>query len=362
MDSAERPPLSPGLFRPAQPPGGRRENTHPVAAWLGRRARQLRYLFEAALFDVLSAVVRLASPRVRLALGSALGTVVWALDFRHRRVGRDNVRLAYGHAISHREVRRIVLGSMRHFARLAIETLAFSRYATEPDELRMRVEGFETVLAAHARGKGVLGFSGHLGNWELLMFTAGRLGVPAAGIARPLDNPYLESRLARLRTMSGNRVFAKHGAVFAAAEVLEAGGLVTLLIDQRPKQAGIAVRFFGHDAYTTEMLAVLALRTGAAIVPAFALLEADGSWRVVIDPEVPVVRSGDRRADLYRITADCTAILEQWIRRYPEQWLWTHRRWKVPGKTSGGPSGAHAPDGLKTGDRPLDGGVSGAQG
>jgi KDO2-lipid IV(A) lauroyltransferase len=166
------------------------------------------------------------------------------------------------------------------------------------------------------------------------IFTLARLGVSAAVIARPLDNPHLERRLARLRTLSGNRVFAKRGAVHEALSFLREGGVVTLLIDQRPKQGGIPVPFFGHDAYTTELLAMLALRTGAPIVPAFAFLESDGSWRIVVEPEVPVARTGDLEADTYRITADCTAILERWIRRYPDQWLWAHRRWKVPGNVA----------------------------
>ena len=305
---------------PRQPPGSR----------LGRLGLQVRYRAEAAIVDTLSLLARLTSPRVRLAIGTGLGTVIWAVDARHRRVAHDNVRLAFGDTLSPRESRRLVLGSMRHFARLSIETLAFARYEAEALDTRVGVEGIEHLREAYARGRGVIGFTGHLGHWELLSFMFGRLGIPATGIARPLDNPYLEERLVRLRTLSGSRVINKRGAFREALAVLQQGGFLGIWIDQRPKRGGIPVPFFGTDAYTTDGLARLALDSEAAVVPCFAVHEANGSWRMVIEPEVPVVRTGDLEADGYRVTAVCTAILERWVRRYPDQWLWTHRRWAVP--------------------------------
>jgi KDO2-lipid IV(A) lauroyltransferase len=130
--------------------------------------------------------------------------------------------------------------------------------------------------------------------------------------------------------MSGNRIVDKHGAFPEALRVLQDGGFLGLWIDQRPKRGGIPVPFFGRDAYTTDGLARLVLASDAAVVPCFAFLEQDGFVRLVVEPEVPVSHTGDQAADAYRITADCTAVIEQWVRRYPEQWLWTHRRWAVP--------------------------------
>jgi KDO2-lipid IV(A) lauroyltransferase len=302
----------------------------PPASRLGRLVLKVRHLAEAGLFDALSLVARHAPTGARYAVGSALGTVVWAVDSRHRRVARDNVRLAYGDAKQPREARRLVLESMRHFARLTVETLAFQRYLVDNVDGHVRVEGLEHLREAYGRGKGVIGFTGHLGHWELLSFMFGRLGMPATGIARPLDNPYLEARLVRLRTLTGNRVINKRGAFHEALAVLRGGGVLGIWIDQRPKRGGIKVPFFGSDAYTTDGLARLALASEAAVVPSFTVQEADRSWRMVIEPEVPVVRTGDADADAYRLTADCTAILERWVRQYPEQWLWTHRRWAVP--------------------------------
>jgi KDO2-lipid IV(A) lauroyltransferase len=286
--------------------------------------RRIQWLAEAAFFDVGAAVIRRTDPHARLAVGTALGTVFWAVDARHRRAARRNITLAYGDQLS---PRRLVLESMRHFARLGVEMLAFRDDESRAGEIR--VEGLDHLREALAKGRGLLGFSGHFGHWELLRFTAGRHGLPSAAIARPLDNPYLDRRVARLRALGGNSVVAKRGGVSSALKCLRDRGFVTIMVDQRPEGSGMAVPFFGHQAFATSALAMLALRTGAPIVPGFGFLESDGSWRVVVEPEVPVVRTGDLRADSQRIMADCTAILEKWIRRHPEQWLWTHAKLKA---------------------------------
>jgi len=300
------------------------------ARGIGRLALQIRFLAEAAVFAVLAFAARLAPARARHAVGAAFGTVWWAVDARHRRVGSDNVRLAYRDALSSRERRRLVLASRQHFGRIAVETLALPRYLDGRGAGRVRVEGLEHLQEAHRRGKGVVVFTGHLGNWELLMFMLGRLGMPAVALARPLDNPYLERQLVRLRTMTGGRLLDRRGALRGSLRELRDGGLIVLLIDQRPKRGRLMVPFFGVDAHTTNGLAGFAGHSEAAVLPCFVVQEADGSWRMAIEPEVPVPRTGDAGADAYRITADCTAILERWVRSYPDQWLWTHRRWAQP--------------------------------
>lgn len=302
----------------------------PPASRLARLALEARYRTEAAGVGGLSVLARLAPPAVRAALGTGLGTLVWAVDARHRHVARDNVQLAYGDALTPREARRLVLASMRHLGRLAAEMLALSAGHGQELDARVHIEGFEHLRDALSRGNGVIGFTGHLGNWELPPLVFGHLGAPISPIARPLDNPYLEERLARLRKLTGNRIIHRRGAPREALALLRAGGFLGILIDQRPKRGGIRVRFFGTEAHTTDALARLALHSDAAIVPIYAVQEPGGFWRMVVEPAVPVVRTGDLEADTHRITADCTAILEGWIRRYPEQWLWAHRRWEAP--------------------------------
>jgi KDO2-lipid IV(A) lauroyltransferase len=294
-----------------------------------RGMRRLKWRIEAAALDVSAAAIGRARPRTRLALGSAFGSVFWAVDWRHRRAAQRNIALAYGGQLSTREVNRLALASMRHFARVLVEAAAFPRPQSAVASGSVRVEGIENLRNAVARGQGVLGFSGHFGHWELLRLTLAHHGLTSSAIARPLDNPYLEQRAAQVRALGGEDPIAKRGGVSSALKRLRQGELVTLLIDQRREQSGVPVTFFGRQAFAAGSLAVLALRTGAPIIPGVGYLDSDGVWHVVLEPEVPVVRTGDLRADTRRIMTDCTAFLERWIRRYPEQWLWTHARLKA---------------------------------
>jgi KDO2-lipid IV(A) lauroyltransferase len=157
----------------------------------------------------------------------------------------------------------------------------------------------------------------------------GLLGIPFAVIARPLDNPALDQRLVGLRRGSGNEVIPKRRAVRETMRALGRGSGVAILIDQDARQDGVFVPFFGRMASTTPTLALLALRTEAPIVPVFACVETDGTISVHIEPVVEPEPTGDRDADVLRVSAACTAIVERWVRRHPEQWLWMHRRWKT---------------------------------
>ncbi|MDO8837055.1 MAG: lysophospholipid acyltransferase family protein [Vicinamibacterales bacterium] len=290
---------------------------------------RIRWHAEAALFDIAAGAVGRLSLRSRLAVGSALGTVFWAVDARHRRAALSNIRLAYGDELSDHQSWQLALASMRHFTRVMVETAAAHRFAADEDAGRIRVEGVEHLRTAHARGLGLLAFTGHFGNWELLRLAAAHHGMASLTIARPLDNPVLDARLTRLRGLRGNRVTPKRGAVLAALSHLRDGGSVSMMIDQRSERSGLEVPFFRCRAFAAATLAVLAIRTGAPIVPCCAVLEPDGSWHVVYEPEVEVARTGELQEDSLRIMTTCTAILERWIRQYPEQWLWTHARLKA---------------------------------
>jgi KDO2-lipid IV(A) lauroyltransferase len=189
--------------------------------------------------------------------------------------------------------------------------------------------GLEHIRAAYARGRGVLLFSGHYGHWELIALMQGHLGLPLALVARPLDNPRLERLLFALRTGSGNRVIHKRRAVREMLRTLHDGSGVAIVLDQDARGDGVFVPFFGRLASTTPTLALLALRSGAAVVPTYSLPRPDRSWDVVYEPALPIRPSGDTPADVLRITAACTARIESWIRERPELWLWMHRRWKT---------------------------------
>lgn len=288
-----------------------------------------RFLVEAGLFRTLIALAGILPRRGLLGLGAVLGSLGYLLDGRHRRIGLDNLRLAYGDALGDAEARRILQRCWRHFGRITLDALTFPRIRADNLDRFVRHEGLEHVRRAYARGKGVLLFSGHFGHWELTALTQGFLGLPLALVTRPLDNPRLERILARLRGVSGNRVVHKRRAVREMLKALDEGIGVAIVIDQDARAGGVFVPFFGRLASTTPTLALLALRTGAAVVPTFSVPEPDGTYRIVYEPAVELDRTEDRDADVQRLTARCTAIVERWVRRHPELWLWMHRRWKT---------------------------------
>ncbi len=298
--------------------------------------RPARAALEAALFGGLLRLSAVLPRPALLRLGAAAGSLAYVLDRRHRRVALENLALAFGDAMDEAERRRVIGACFRHFGRILVDTLTFSGITAEDVGRLVEYRGLEHVRAAYARGRGVLVFSGHFGHWELVALMQGHLGLPLALVTRPLDNPGLERLLADLRGSSGNLVVHKRSAVREMARALRRGIGVAIVIDQDARGDGIFVPFFGRPVSTTPSLALLALRTGAAVVPVASYPRPDGSYLVEYGPEVPAVDTGDRDADVARITAACTAIIESWVRRRPELWLWMHRRFKTrPPGTAG---------------------------
>jgi len=186
------------------------------------------------------------------------------------------------------------------------------------------------VGGALGKGKGVFLFCGHFGFWELQGLAHPLVLPPMHVLARPLDNPALHKWLEDARSRTGNSVIYRRGAVRRVLRALEQNECVAILIDQHIQNAdAVMVDFFNRPAATTNALAALALRTGAPVIPAFALPLPGGRIRVVYDHpvELPAEDSPDRVREL---TQRCTDVLEMYVRRYPHLWLWMHRRWRDP--------------------------------
>ena len=289
----------------------------------------VRTMLETGLVRALLALARVLPRRALLALGSLAGGAAWLLDGRHRRIAAENLRLCYGSDARPAFVRRTVARCFRHFGRITLDSLGlFQRPYADLAPL-VTYEGLEHLEQAYAGGRGVLLFTGHFGHWELTALMQGYLGLPLAVVARPLDNPGLERELLSLRSRSGNRVLYKRSAVREMLRALGARMAVAIVIDQDARGDGVFVPFFGRPASTTPTLALLALRTGAPVIPSFSVPRSDGTYHVVYEPPVQIERSGDRERDVLELTARCTAIVEHWVRRHPEAWLWMHRRFKT---------------------------------
>jgi KDO2-lipid IV(A) lauroyltransferase len=286
-----------------------------------------RFLVEYGIVTLIRSLVRILPHRAVHGLGSAIGIIFYTLDAGHRRLAIANLRAAFPHR-SQAECRELARRTFRHFGRLLTVLLKFSTMG--PAQMRARVEfdGTERVEDAHALGKGVLLFTGHFGFWELNALVHALELPPLAVLARALDNPRLNELLERIRTATGNSVIYRRGAVRRVLRVLGSNGAVALLIDQHIQAAdAVIVDFFNRPAATTSALASIALRTGAPVIPVFALPLPGGRYRMVYEHPVAPPVSEDP-ADLREFTQRCTDVLEMYVRRHPDLWLWMHRRWR----------------------------------
>jgi len=228
------------------------------------------------------------------------------------------------------ERRQLARAVARHFARSALDAIRIQ--GLEPDQLLAMVDisGWENAERALARGRGVFFLTAHIGSWEVAALVTGlKLEKGLAVVNRPLDNPLLEGELDRLRKLYGNHVFGKRNMVREMLIQLKRGGGVGILIDQkvRPDQ-GVEVPFFGHPAWTHPVLARMASKTGAAVVPTVALRERPGRYALRYDKPVMVDELSEAERDDVPLTARYMKILENAITAHPDQWLWYHDRWK----------------------------------
>jgi KDO2-lipid IV(A) lauroyltransferase len=293
------------------------------------RARPIsvRHRLEDLVVRAVQQLVRVLPWRVVHAGGTLLGWAFYALDRPHRRMALTNLRGAFP-LRNKRECRQIARGTFAHFGRLLVELLKFSALAPDRILARVEFEGRDRVEHALAQGRGVLLVTGHFGFWEQHAL-AHALGVqPMSVVARALDNPLLDARLERVRTSTGNAVIYRRGGLRRILRALQSNQIVAMLIDQHMQAAdAVYVGFFNRPAATTSALAALAMRTGARVIPAFALPLGSGRYKLIYEHPVEPPREGDEDP-VREFTQRCTDVLEMYVRRYPELWLWMHRRWR----------------------------------
>lgn len=261
-------------------------------------------------------------------VGAGLGDVLRMLAGRLRKTGTRNLELALPE-LAPPERARILRETFRHLGRHLAEFCRMRRYTVR--SAGVRYQGLEHFLEAEKRGRGVLVLTGHLGAWELSSFFHSLAGHPMSMVIRRLDNARVDHFVNGIRCLHGNRVVHKDDFARGILSAMHRGDTVGILMDTNmtPPQ-GVFVPFFGHEACTASGLARIALRSSAAVLPGFLLWHADeGRYVLHFGQELQLLRTGDTTRDVVANTSLFTATLEGYIRRFPEQWLWLHRRWKT---------------------------------
>jgi KDO2-lipid IV(A) lauroyltransferase len=288
---------------------------------------RVRFAIEHAAARAVSAALAILPMTVVRALGGALGRAVFAIDRFHRQIALDNLAHAFP-SRTERERRAIARATFEHFGRLLLELVRYGTLSEHQILALGDIDGEERVWQAYDRGRGVLFFTGHFGYWEMQAITHALRLRPVSVLARPLDNPLLHEMLERIRTKTGNAVIYRQGAIRKVLRELEENRGIAFLIDQHLHSAdAVYVDFFGRAAATTSALAALALRTGAPVIPVFALPLPGGRYRFVYEHPVEPP-SSDTPDAIREFTQRCTDVLEMYVRRHPELWLWMHRRWR----------------------------------
>jgi KDO2-lipid IV(A) lauroyltransferase len=312
----------------------------------------LRHRVEYGLVLGVRAVVGAVPAGVARRLGTMVGLVFFAIDGSHRRLAVSQLRAAFPMR-GEPECRTIAKRTFVQFGQSLVAVLRASTLTETELLATVDVEGDERVRAVLAAGKGAIIFSGHFGYWELHGLVHALAIGPMSVLARPLDNPHLHALLERMRRATGNQVIYRQGAIRKVLRALQANTCVAILIDQHIQGSdAVPVDFFGRPAATTSALAELALRTGAALVPAFAIPLPDGRCRLLYEHpvELPASTTGD---PVLELTQRCTDVLEMYVRRYPHLWLWMHRRWRdVPSPDRG--SRGMFPEAAADDREPLD--------
>jgi|ERR1700730_1207093 len=288
-----------------------------------------KWLEYAAAWAGLKSLGLLPRPAARF-VGACFAAAAYAMRTPLRQAAMFNLQLAFPDWTDAKR-RRVIRRMIRQIGWMAGEFSQFPKYGREQIETIVALDGSENFEAARRLGKGVLFLTGHMSAWELAPYAHALYGYRLHFLVRPIANLRVDRLINGYRCLSGNRPIDKNRSARAILKVLGEGGTVGVLSDQNTSlEEGVFVSFFGVPASTTSGLARVALRTDAAVVPGFLVWDQERrTYRLRFDPAVELARTGDEEADIRENTARFTRIIEDYIRRYPDQWIWVHKRWKT---------------------------------
>jgi len=263
-------------------------------------------------------------------LGESAGKFIGSLIPKLKKTGRRNLEIALPQ-LSEPEKERILNGTFESLGRQLGLVSHFGEFTPERVRETIELVGKENFDEAYAKGNGVLFFTGHFGSWEIFFLLPYAFGYGMNMVVRRVDNPLVENFVDNLRTHLGCKTLDKKQSARSMFRVLRKGELLGIMADLNAQEReGVFVDFFGTPASTTTGIAKLALSTNAAVLPAFAVWnEAKQKYVVHLEPALKYEKTDDADEDVKTLTQKMTNVVEDYVRRYPEQWLWIHKRWNT---------------------------------
>jgi len=304
-----------------------KSNAKPLSPGL-----RFRHRLEIALAEFVAWLIPHFSRATAVRIGHALGWLMFHLDKRSRELALANLNIAFRDTKTAAEKRRIALVSFQNFGATTLGLFWSPRL--NRDVIHQLVEvnprDVERVREIQARGKGIIFQTLHYGDWELLSHTAAFYDIPMTVVMDNMRNPAIEALLIRLRSCTGHTIITEHNAALKLLKTLKRAGTVALLIDLNAPLArgGVWLDFFGLPVFNNSAVAALALHTGATIVCSVAIPLPGGRVRVEYGPEIDFTPTGNNDADVRALSQKCLNFCEDLVRRQPEHWLWSYKRWK----------------------------------
>lgn len=272
-----------------------------------------------------------AFPRnVARGFAASVTSLLFSLQPKLQKTAEFNLRLSFPDW-SEAQRKEVTRKMVRNLGWMAAEFARLPELTKENIENVVILEEQENFLEGQRRGKGVLYLTGHIGAWELSSFAHALYGYPLHYMARPLDNKRLDTLVNQYRCSSGNKPIFKNESARVMLKILKDSGTIGILADQNTMpEEGVFVDFFGKSACATTGIARVALHTGAAVVPGYAYWdETIQKYRLRFEPSVELIRTGDTERDVFENTQRFAKVIEEIIRKHPDQWVWVHKRWKT---------------------------------
>ncbi len=263
-------------------------------------------------------------------IASFFGRLSFHIDKRHRKITLDNLLLSYKDQLSDFEATFLSKKIFINLSRFLLEICWAKNLDQKALQGYLNVEEIHFIKKALEKKRGVLILTGHLGNWELAPYVLAFEGIKGNGVYRPLDYMPADKLIFKTRSRFGTGLIPSRHAVKKIFSALKNNECVGLLVDQGADTTnGVIIDFFDRRTFGNKGLSVLALKTGAPVVPGFLIRDGE-KFRFVSGPEIPLIKTGDRQKDIEINTQQYNSVIEKFIRQYPDQWFWVHRRWKTP--------------------------------